>query len=226
MQQQPNQKENPLNSQEARPNFWQALEKNQKIALIVLAVFVLFLMVAWSIQFKRSLTEPFAYKGDDSQVDTTENAAVADADLKNKDTDSDGLSDWDELNIYKTSPYLEDSDSDGIKDADEIKTGTGPNCPGEINCIQNSEGSNTTNGTSTNTIEQEYLKVLEQLQRASGEVSATSAGVDPDQLMAGNLSSAELRQALIASGMDEKTLSQISDEELHSIYRQSLEQKK
>ena len=56
------------------------------------------------------------------------------AKLKVIDTDGDGLSDWAELNTYKTSPYLADSDSDGVADADEIKAGADPNCPPDRDC--------------------------------------------------------------------------------------------
>ncbi len=54
--------------------------------------------------------------------------------LKNKDTDRDGLSDYAEIYLYKTSPYLADSDSDGIPDAIEIAQGTNPNCPTGQTC--------------------------------------------------------------------------------------------
>jgi hypothetical protein len=53
---------------------------------------------------------------------------------RRKDTDRDGLNDYAELNIYKTSPYLADTDSDGIPDAIEIAQGTDPNCPSGQTC--------------------------------------------------------------------------------------------
>jgi outer membrane protein OmpA-like peptidoglycan-associated protein len=47
---------------------------------------------------------------------------------RNADTDTDGLSDGDEVNKYSTSPLESDSDGDGIKDGDEILTAhTNPN---------------------------------------------------------------------------------------------------
>ncbi len=55
--------------------------------------------------------------------------AIQDAQSKVVDTDSDGLFDWEEENIYHTSIYLSDTDSDGISDFDEIEQGTDPNCP-------------------------------------------------------------------------------------------------
>src|SRR5262245_52719493 len=42
-------------------------------------------------------------------------------DLAKVDTDKDGLSDWDEINFYKTDPDRADTDGDGINDADEVK---------------------------------------------------------------------------------------------------------
>jgi predicted RNA binding protein with dsRBD fold (UPF0201 family) len=43
------------------------------------------------------------------------------------DTDDDGLSDFDEVNIYGTDPNNSDTDGDGINDGDEIAFGYDPN---------------------------------------------------------------------------------------------------
>src|SRR3989344_8466552 len=48
---------------------------------------------------------------------------------RTKDTDGDTLRDYDEINLYGTSPYLTDSDSDGLTDTAEVQSGTDPNCP-------------------------------------------------------------------------------------------------
>jgi hypothetical protein len=56
--------------------------------------------------------------------------------LKIEDTDKDGLNDYDELYVFRTSPFLEDSDSDGFKDGDEISQGFDPNCPRGKTCRQ------------------------------------------------------------------------------------------
>lgn len=45
------------------------------------------------------------------------------------DTDGDGLSDLDEINIYGTDPLNPDSDGDGQSDGDEVVAGTDPNNP-------------------------------------------------------------------------------------------------
>jgi len=54
--------------------------------------------------------------------------------LKNQDSDLDGLDDWSEINVYSTSPYLSDSDGDGISDKQEILKGTDPTCPEGVDC--------------------------------------------------------------------------------------------
>ena len=54
-----------------------------------------------------------------------------------KDTDNDGLSDYDERYIYGTSPYLVDTDSDGISDYDEIAAGQEPLCAGDTCDLEN-----------------------------------------------------------------------------------------
>lgn len=45
------------------------------------------------------------------------------------DTDSDGLSDYDEINTYNTDPLKADSDEDTLSDGDEIAIGLDPNDP-------------------------------------------------------------------------------------------------
>ena len=82
------------------------LGKSQKIAAIILAVFAFGVIVAWGMQVKNNINGPFAYKPTtDSGADSGQQAD-GQSDLKSKDTDGDGISDYDELNIYQTSPYL------------------------------------------------------------------------------------------------------------------------
>ena len=48
------------------------------------------------------------------------------------DSDDDGLSDKDEINIWHTDPYNPDTDGDGYLDGDEVKSGYNPLGEGEI----------------------------------------------------------------------------------------------
>src|SRR5262249_27477401 len=45
------------------------------------------------------------------------------------DSDSDGLSDGSEVNVYHTNPLLTDSDGDGFSDGLEVATGSLPTAP-------------------------------------------------------------------------------------------------
>ncbi|MDP2897382.1 MAG: CotH kinase family protein [bacterium] len=57
-----------------------------------------------------------------------QSAANTGTDPRNPDTDGDGLSDGDEVNVHKTNPNSPDTDQDGLTDREEIATyGTDPN---------------------------------------------------------------------------------------------------
>ena len=67
-------------------------------------------------------------------------------DLTCLDRDGDGLSSWDEINVYHTDPGLADSDGDGISDGDEVSGGTGPN----VRSVPNGEILDRVVGSATN----------------------------------------------------------------------------
>jgi len=52
--------------------------------------------------------------------------------FKFKDTDGDGLSDYEEKYIYGTNPKNSDTDHDGLKDGAEVKRGRNPLGPGRL----------------------------------------------------------------------------------------------
>ena len=102
-----------------------------------------------------------------------------------KDTDSDGLSDYDEINIYKTSPYLEDTDGDGFTDKEEIDSGNDPNCPGSENCFNDPTVSSSSlidiqSITSGNSTPQELRDLLLQ----KGFPAEALSSISDDDLMA------------------------------------------
>ena len=63
----------------------------------------------------------------DSDGLTTEQESVLGTNPLLTDTDSDGLSDGDEVNIYHTNSLIADTDGDWISDGDEIAAGSDPN---------------------------------------------------------------------------------------------------
>ncbi|MDP3794275.1 MAG: hypothetical protein Q8R07_06065, partial [Candidatus Uhrbacteria bacterium] len=120
---------------------WTGLRSEQRTAVVVLflcAVSALGLSIS---QFSQQLHAPFLISKNKQQLTQKFFADQAREDnkvgaLKQKDTDHDGLSDYDELYVYRTSPYLADSDSDDISDAIEIAQGADPNCPKGKTCFQ------------------------------------------------------------------------------------------
>lgn len=61
---------------------------------------------------------------------TNEQEATLGTNPNNKDTDGDGLSDYDEVVKYKTNPLKADTDGDGFPDGQEVKSGYNPLGPG------------------------------------------------------------------------------------------------
>ncbi|RJQ31438.1 hypothetical protein C4572_02545 [Candidatus Parcubacteria bacterium] len=47
-------------------------------------------------------------------------------DKKIRDSDNDGLTDWQEVIVWLTDPLKPDTDDDGFKDGDEVKNGYDP----------------------------------------------------------------------------------------------------
>lgn len=137
-------------------------------------------------------------------------AAFEDQRLRTQDTDTDGLTDFEELSIYGTSPYLIDSDSDGFSDYEEIKTGNDPNCPSGTNCRSipaGAVGSQEQNSQDTFLTDQ-FSDLLE---------APTVEEVPTIDLT--SLSPAEVRQLLVDSGeVTAQQLESIDDETLMSIY--------
>jgi len=125
--------------------------------------------------------------------------------LQVKDTDSDGLSDYDELYKYNTSPYLKDSDSDGISDKDEINNGTDPNCPEGKDCTGQtaSANQNTNIATESNT--------------NTAYTNTNSA------LLSGNLTVTELRETLKNAGVSQDVLNNTDDATLMQMYQETLQ---
>ena len=52
------------------------------------------------------------------------------------DTDGDGLTDGDEVNVHGTDPNLADTDGDGAPDGDEVAFGSDPNDPSDFPAVQ------------------------------------------------------------------------------------------
>ena len=192
-------------------NYNNNITTNQKIAVAFLLFFTFVVVFLWSIQFRSNLMptrEP---------VLNTQDQAVSPVTKENKDTDGDGLLDIDELNIYKTSPYLEDSDSDGFSDAEEVNSNNDPNCPIGRICAT---------ALIKNDLDSEFLKDMQEAEDiVNSIVEDRQEKTDLSGILSGKSDAETLRASLISAGVDHKMLEQISDEDLLKAYKDILDEK-
>ena len=204
------------------------LGRGQKIAAAVLMVFAVAVVGMWMVQFRRSITGPFDYKKNNTetrraasiqqQEDSSEEA------LRAKDTDNDGLSDWDELYFYKTSPYLEDSDSDGFTDGQEVDSENDPNCPTGRDCYASAALGTDGAGDSVPQNNNPLNGLLNQSRTDNGSGQTGDSG-ELEAILGNKLDAAALRQMILDAGiMDKKILDQISDDDLMKSYQEILNQ--
>lgn len=199
-------------------------------------------------QFRGNLVESFI---DDNSQETEisleeENPPEEDLlGLRTRDTDLDGLSDYDEINIYGTSPYLEDTDSDGVSDKDEISRQTDPTCPEDADCFLGTY--NTFQATPDDILlaNQFGFRGLRDALLDAGVEQDVLDGLDDEQLLLKyqqllvdaqiegstgvsvtspkdpkDLTPEELRELLRQAGVGEETLNLISDEELLELVQE------
>jgi hypothetical protein len=180
-----------------------AWQRPLQTGALVVASLGVFVFCVWYIGYQ--MRSPFeTTEADNSNSNTSQTVrntnqitAVVLEDLKNKDTDGDGLSDYQELYTTKTSPYIADSDSDGVSDKAEVDRGTDPNCPEGATCYRQvaltNSNTNTTIATSnTNT------------------QSTSASSLTPDQL----------RAVLRNAGASEDKLKSIPDDMLLQTYQE------
>lgn len=187
-------------------------EKLGFAGLVILFIIIIYLGFS---QFSRNLKSPFSafiakYSGGgEVALPATDEAAVME-EAKNKDTDKDGLSDYDELYIFRTSPYLTDTDSDGIPDKQEIEQGSDPNCPQGKVCAGSALISAEATVTPSNTLEPPVSNIpsADQLLLQS--------------LFGNNPNPKALREFLLKQGMDKKVLDKLSDAELEAAFKQTV----
>lgn len=147
------------------------------------------------LQFRYHLTSYFIQGDSQISLDRSTINNPDDPDLlglRQKDTDLDGLSDYDELYIYGSSPYLKDSDSDGVSDPDEIAAGTDPSCKTGEDCFGTFIGSDISNPQLDNL------------------------------LLQGQVPGVQIRELLIKAGFSEEELKDFSNAELQQLYQQVL----
>jgi hypothetical protein len=173
-------------------------------------------------------------------VVTTNTTPIAELEkLQQKDTDSDGLSDYVELFSYQTSPYLGDSDSDGVSDAQEVAKQTDPNCPATESCgvvspvsagdgadlppeflRQALKASGVPQATLDGLEDEDIVRLYAQVSQQAATTNVSAPAISIEQLE--SLSAADIRQLMREAGIDEATLNQIDDSTLKEIFKQAI----
>jgi len=198
-------------------SFFKQLTKNQKIGLAGLSVLTVLIFFMWFAHLKNGIVQPLYGGYNLNQIQTNTDltgeqfeAQVAEA-QKNTDSDEDGLSDWDESNLYSTSPYLQDSDSDGISDRDEVTAGTNPNCVEGEECL----AGNIPVSTVDNTGDQNKATQVESI---ATENLSESEGQAIQEVFGENPSADAIRNILLQSGMTAEQLASYTDEQLIATF--------
>lgn len=199
---------------ESKNSFFSNLPKKQKNSFIFLSVLSLGVLILWVWQINLRLTDPFSVSNGEKNVSLNEETENFNQLALNADTDGDGLSDYEEQSLYNTSAYLTDTDGDGISDRDEVNQGTDPLCATGAECNNEIKVADNKNNITI-------------IPEVSNNLSLSNSGeIDGimNSMLLGQASAEELRVLLLASGVDEQMLAELSDEELMSSYQDMLGQ--
>jgi hypothetical protein len=106
----------------------------QKTGFVLLLIFAFLVIGLGFLQMRNNIYKFFITRAPKTEDGDFGSLVDEQTRLQTEDTDHDGLSDYDELNMHGTSPYLPDTDSDGLPDKKELEDGTDPNCPEGKSC--------------------------------------------------------------------------------------------
>jgi hypothetical protein len=114
---------------------WDIFTNEQKFSVSILALCGFFAIVLSMVHMRENIRSPFLVNNDEvlatkKLVGTS--LAEDEARLKRIDTDGDGLSDFDEINIFHTNANLRDTCGDGMSDNIRIATGKNLNCSAQM----------------------------------------------------------------------------------------------
>lgn len=165
--------------------------------LFVLVLILVLLAGVW--YFKNQLLKPLTVEVPEfiqkQILEQNQNQAQGIEDLKLKDTDSDGLTDFQEIYQFNTSIFLVDTDSDGYTDLEEANSGNDPLCPTGQDC----------NLLALITPQTNLATVVQEV------------ALDPN-LTIEQAAFREFRQFLLANGMTQAEVDSLTDDDLFYIF--------
>lgn len=220
---------------------WNSLAKGQRISAGILGICGLIAFVFSVQRIRAGILDPFTVSQATIQsakkaVDAIDPGKRLEAEAKRRDTDGDGISDWDEERMFGTSPYLRDTDGDALADNVEIASGGNPNCPSSKVCaapkldvsslVSSSSypffGGDLTTENTGNTLLADFQRGMNQTRSDIVKTTnASSTYLEPTLVR----DAREIRKVLKESGQVEASvLDQISDEQLLQLYDQAIAQ--
>lgn len=207
-----------VNNQKNKKN----LSVEEKAVFVLMAVVGVLGIVFGFKSFPANLSRPFeiqlaSYTGEKFLTLSEQEAAELEL-QKTTDSDSDGLMDYDELFIYKTSPYLADSDSDGFDDKTEIFSNNNPNCPEGRDCNATAL---TVSEENTSDESNDLLSEILGMQSDVG-TNLTFESVDDITSYFSQMDSAQVRSMLISQGVPKEAVDAMSDKEIMSLLQTAL----
>ncbi|MEK7530134.1 MAG: hypothetical protein AAB570_04405 [Patescibacteria group bacterium] len=196
---------------------WSAMAGDQKIGFVLFGVVGISGLVLSIIFLLQQMNAPFLSDYDGETFLTSSERELQEIERQQAtDTDADGLSDYDEQYVYRTSAYLADSDGDGFDDGQEVNTGNNPNCPAGEAC-----------GREVDTGFNSPLRAAD----VSDEIPFAEVGFggaietqEDLEVYLSALTTDQIRTALIQSGVDEATVKGLSDEELRALFDNALKE--
>lgn len=172
---------------------------NRPIKFWIFLIFAFFILMIVGYRFYGNIINPLKYDVPEwlqNQLSAEEEAAKTIAELKETDTDQDGLNDYQEIYQYYTSIFLPDTDSDGFTDGEEVNLGEDPICPIGESC--------------------NLLRLITPNTKLSSIVQ--DINLDPN-LTVQEAAVKEFRKFLLDNGFEQKDLDALSDEDLLAIFR-------
>ena len=203
------------------------LSKEQKTGLALLGVVTVLILALWVVQMRYTIYSPFSFQiAKSAEKRLSEQAkSVEDMVLERRDTDQDGLTDTEELELYGTSAYLPDTDSDGLTDQQEVALGSDPNCPKDSVCEASADSlpRNTTTDTPFSDLIDGQQNPLDTL-AVGAALGTTSSSAVSSQLSSIAENPEMIRAMLLETGQfSAKDLSAIPDATLIEIAKNILQ---
>lgn len=194
-------------------------EKQTNRLILFLLVFTVLIIMVGYFQFRNAIYAPFSRTSKEQTKEQTQEELSG---LVLQDTDSDGLTDFDEQLMYLTSMYIADTDSDAYSDKEEVDVGSDPldkkSTPYTIGkdplVAEKKKWEFVLTEDSAD--KQEILETTFPAPKPETELSA--------EFLSKVVSIEEIRELLIGSGIDKDIVDNLDDKTLETLYNETIQE--